>query len=424
MGRSQVLVAALALLGGSSAAPLEARAPPATFPANPAIGYGGSVYRDSAHFRVYGRNDQRADTALRMLETAYDCYVNALGYRSTGLSFNDATDGDGPWTKINVYSVATLPGAAGVMHSDAGTGMAWLEVQQDYLTTPGVVVHEFGHGVHYHQKTWVNQGRTGAWWETFANWFADTYATSNLCATSRNNNGIAAGATMIDLRKTIGDSFQVIVDGTAGSGNYYQAWPFFTYLTNNPDNLSGLGRDTLRLMMTRYAANSNETPLHTLQRVAGSTSVARIVGRYWARMAYVDLAYPSAHQAWLSQRGSLNYANVDATGNGSYRVKAARRPQYMGANIVPLRATSSSIRVTIQASGAYTATLAIYRAGPSTRYVDVVNGAASATLASGEQATLVVANTPSLILFDPFSLSTQARTGLDYSFILTGATVA
>jgi hypothetical protein len=163
MATSQVLIAALALFAGSSASPVERQAPPATFPANPAIGPGGSVFRDSAHFRVYGRNDQRAATALSMLETAYDCYVNVLGYRSSGLSYNDATDNDGPWTKVNVYSVATLPGAAGVMHSDAGTGMAWLEVQQDYLNTPSVIVHEFGHGIHYHQKTWVNQGRTGAW---------------------------------------------------------------------------------------------------------------------------------------------------------------------------------------------------------------------------------------------------------------------
>jgi hypothetical protein len=33
----------------------------------------------------------------------------------------------------------------------------------------------------------------------------------------------------------------MIVDGTQNSGNYYQAWPFFTYLTNNPDNFTGLG---------------------------------------------------------------------------------------------------------------------------------------------------------------------------------------
>lgn len=41
---------------------------------------------------------------------------------------------------------------------------------------------------------------------------------------SRRNSPL--GDTMIELNKVIGDSFQVIVDGSTGSGNYYQAWPF------------------------------------------------------------------------------------------------------------------------------------------------------------------------------------------------------
>ncbi|KAJ0382733.1 hypothetical protein COL922a_011935 [Colletotrichum nupharicola] len=132
--------------------------PPASVTANPSVGPGGSSYRDSAHFRVYAADLSAADRALSMLEGVYACFVTSLGWRSTGLSYNDATDDDGPWQKVNIYSVASLPGAAGVMHSDGTAGMAWLEVQNAYLTVPGVTVHEFGHGLHYHQKTWVNQG--------------------------------------------------------------------------------------------------------------------------------------------------------------------------------------------------------------------------------------------------------------------------
>jgi hypothetical protein len=403
-------------------APLKREAPPSQFTANPNIGPGGSTYKDSAHFRVYGQSGGNADAALNMLEGAYDCFINVLGFRSTGLSYN-ANNENGPWTKVNIYSVATLPGAAGVMHSDYATGMAWLEVQNNYITTPGVVVHEFGHGVHYHQQTWVDQGRTGAWWETFANWFADTYKTSSICAASRSKFGQSTGTSEISVHETIGESFRTIVDGTVGTGNWYEAWPFFTYLTNNPDNFPNLGRDTMRQLMVQYSRGSNETPLHTLQRVAGGTQVARIIGRYWAHMANLDIGHPNAQQIFLQEKSRINFANVDSTGNNAYRVKSARRPFYMGSNIIPLKANANTISVQITSnSSPYTATLAVFNSGTKVaRYIDVV-GSGSVTLSSGEAASLVVANTPAqLLLYDPFNLPSQ--TPLDYSFTLTGATV-
>jgi hypothetical protein len=139
-------------------------------------------------------------------------------------------------------------------------------------------------------------------------------------------------------------------------------------------------------------------------------------------MAFVDIGHPQAHQVYLNVQGSLNYANVDSKGNGVYAVKSARRPQYMGANIIPLKASAGSVSVQITASAKYTATLAI-SGSSGIRYVDV-NASATAQVASGEKISLVIANTPdNLILYDPFSLSSEAKQGLDYSFTLTGATV-
>ncbi|KAF9878431.1 dockerin type 1 [Colletotrichum karsti] len=415
----------LVITDRSATRTLAARAPPASFTANPNIGPGGSSYRDSAHFRVYAADLNAASRALSMLEGVYSCFVDTLGWRSTGLSYNDNTDDDGPWQKVNVYSVASLPGAAGVMHSDGAAGMAWLEVQNAYLTVPGVTVHEFGHGIHYHQKTWVNQGRTGAWWETLANWVADTYLTSPLCANARSANGQATPETSeIDVVKVIGDSFQVIVDGSVNTGNYYQAWPFLAFLTNNPDNFAGLGRDAVKNLQVRYATNSNETPLHTLQRISTGATVAKVVGKYWARMAYVDIGHRQAQNVFLSQRSRINYANVDSAGSGSYRVKSARRPRYMGANIIPLKNPSGTVTVKITTSGQLTSHLVVRNTGSNAvRYVELANGQGSVSVAGGEEASLVVANTPAnLILYDPFSLGSDTNTGVDYSFTLTGAT--
>ena len=402
----------------------DATAPPATYTANPDIGPGGDIFKDSAHFRVYGTDGTDADNALAMLEGAHECFIETLGWRSSGLSYNPGGD-DGPYYKTNVYSVSALEGAAGVMHSDAATGMAWLEVVHDYVAVPGVTVHEYGHGVHYHQRTWVDQSATGAWWETFANWFADTYKTSDLCAAARENNGQPTGDTEIELAKVIGDSFQVLVDGSVDTGNYYQAWPFLTYLTSNPDGFGGLGTDALHQMMLQYDEGSNETPLHTLQRVAGNATASQIVGRYWAHMAYVDIGHPQAHDVFLSQRGGLNYDNVESSGDdGTYSPKSGRGPQYMGANIIPLEASGGgSVGVEITADGAYTATLAVM-GSDGVRYV-AVDGSGSVELADGEEVSLVVANTPSeLIQYDAFDLSSEVTQPLDYSFTLLGATVA
>ncbi|EPS40512.1 hypothetical protein H072_5641 [Dactylellina haptotyla CBS 200.50] len=399
---------------------------PATFTANPSIGPGGSSYRDSAHFRVYGATStSAADSALNMLEGAYSCFIGTLGWRSPGLSYNDNTDSDGPWTKVNIYSVGTLPGAAGVMHADYATGEPWLEVVHQYLTIPGVTVHEFGHSMHYAQKTWVDQARTGAWWETVANYVADTYKTSPLCANARSKYGQSATATEINLNKVIGDSFQVIVDGTVDTGNYYEAWPFLAYLTYNPDGYSGLGTNALLNLFQQYSKNSNETPLHTLARVS-SAGASAIVGKYWARMAYVDIGHPTAGQVFLSQRSQYNYANLDSQGNNVYKPKSARRPQYMGANIVPLK-KSGAVTVTVSVSGAtlsYTATLSIRNTSSgATRYVALSGGSASASVASNEEVMFVIANTPSSpILYDAFSLSSEVKNGLDYSVTISGAT--
>jgi hypothetical protein len=396
---------------------------PATFTANANIGPGGSIFTDSPHFRVYGASSTTANDTLNMLEGAYSCFVDTLGWRSSGLSFNAANDVDGPWSKVNIYSVDTLENAAGVMHSDFDTGMAWLEVVDTYLTVPAVTVHEYGHGLTYHAKTWVDQGRTGAWWETVAEWFADTYKTSPLCEEGRSKFGQSVTPTEINLAKVIGDSYQVIVDGSS-IGNYYEAWPFLAYLTYNPDNFTGLGSSTIRDSFVQYESGSNETPLHTFARLSTSASIQKVVGRYWARMAFVDIGHPTAQSIFMEQREALNYANLDSISTSVYAVKAARQPQYMGANIIPLTiSVVGTVTAKITATANYTATLSVRNMDTGdTRYIEFADGSASASVTGVEEAAVIVANTPELIQYDPFSLTSEVSKGLDYTLTLSGAT--
>ncbi|KAK0643310.1 hypothetical protein B0T16DRAFT_391852 [Cercophora newfieldiana] len=397
--------------------------PPAQFTANPRVGPGGTRFKDSPHFRIYGAtNDAVADGAIAMLEAAYTCFVEDLGWRSPGLSFRNFESTNGPWNKLNVYQLDTLPGAAANTPTDLNLGLAWLNVVKTYMTEPSVVVHEFGHALTYAAGPpgWIDQTRTGAWWETTANFVADMYLTSSKCASARAKFNQKEGNTLIDFKKSISDSFQVIVDGTRDTGNYYQAWPFFVYLFNNLDNTTA---NIFPQVWTQYKKGSDETPLHVMERIIAPVKIQTVVARYWARMAFVDIGHPKAQAAFNNQRKNLNYANLDSQGSGRYRVKSARRPRYMGANITPLKGTGNIV-ANVTADRPFTATLAIKAANGAVRYVDMPGGNGQANVANGEEAMLVVVNTPAnLILFDPFKLTAEANTGVDYQVQLTGATV-
>ncbi|KAF1928770.1 uncharacterized protein M421DRAFT_37168, partial [Didymella exigua CBS 183.55] len=406
-------------------------AAPAEYTANPSIGGGGSDFVESAHFRVLGASTStKANKSLQHLEAAHACFVETLGWRTSGLSFNTGGIGKevGPWYKLNVYSKQSsdMPGAAGVQGTDMAAGLAYLDIVDEYLDVPAVVVHEYGHSMHLSEKNWISQVNTGAWWEPIANFIADTYVSTPVCNAARAAHGLdgTEGDSMIALQKVIGDSHQVLVDGTpGGSANYYESWPFLAYLTNNPDGYEGLGNDTLLRMIREYKLESNETPLHTLQRLLteapGNVTVQRAVGRYWAHMAFVDIGHAKAHEAFVAQRAGLKYESLDGA-DGAYTVKAAKAPRYMGANIIPLTPTGNTVSVAITSADAgYTATLVVSNASGVT-YTDVVAGKGSVAVAAADEVALVVARTPEVVMYDAFKISAELNAGLQYSVQVTG----
>jgi hypothetical protein len=76
----------------------------------------------------------------------------------------------------------------------------------------------------------------------------------------------------------------------------------------------------------------------------------------------------------------------------------------------------------VTSSAALTATLSVRASSGAVRYVDLPGGSGEATLAAGEEASLVVVNTPdTLYMYDPFNISAEAAAGLDYQVQFTGA---
>jgi hypothetical protein len=140
-------------------------------------------------------------------------------------------------------------------------------------------------------------------------------------------------------------------------------------------------------------------------------------------MAYVDIGHKSAHQVFTSMRARLNTVQVESAGSGVYKPKAGKEPRYMGANIIRLKGAGKvGVKITGASTG-YTATLAI-KGGSGVRYVDLPDGVGQASVAAGEEATLVVANTPKqLFMYNGFEISGEVAKGMRYQVQLTGATV-
>jgi hypothetical protein len=397
---------------------------PSKFQANLSVGGGGTNYKESDHFVLF--NASNPDTILNFMEAAEKCFVQDWCWRSSGISTHSSDTG--PFYKTNIYSIAMLS-AGGYTSEDQTSGLSYIQMLSAQASDPKSTVHEYGHALTIAAKNWINQKNTGFWWESVANFVAYTFLTSPYCEAARNKYKIAALTTIIDQMNTLstvyGQSYAVICN----SQNYYQAWPFFTYLTNNPDNYPGLGRMVLPDLFKNHKGN-NETPLHELDRMASPVKVQTILGRYWARMAYMDIRLPVAQQDFLKSRSSLNFAaNLDSAGNQTYKVKASRQPQYGGANITPLKVSGSgevSVKIANLGNGLqesnFTATLAIRSNDGSVRYVDLPKGSGQATVGTNEEASLVVVNTPdTLYMYDPQYVGSPETTGLNYQVQITGA---
>ncbi|KAF4550297.1 Hypothetical protein D9617_18g034880 [Elsinoe fawcettii] len=383
----------------------------------------------SPRFAIFGSGGQDFNKAFNNLEMAYECFVNTLGWKSSGLSTRSNVPG---YFKTNFYQVANFsqPSVAGQQYTDSAGGRGYVGIGTRWIEDARVSIHEYGHVLHYHERTWTGRDAR-PWWESLASFVADYALIGDACAPARAAYNITSKQTNIDFQALISNAHFTIVDADRNqpNKNLYKAWPLFMYLTNNPDQFPQLGRDTVRSLFRNY--QGSETPLHTLQRIAApSLSVQTIIASYWARVAYADLWHePAAIQFNRIQRSrsnGLNYANLDSTGVNTWRVKPDRAPRYMGASMVPLSGGNGDVSVKITATSAFEARIAIRAQNyGKVRYVYVQNGEATVQVAPTDEVMLVVVNAPAqLIQYSPNEIAgSGAEVGLDYTVQLTGAQV-
>jgi hypothetical protein len=244
--------------------------------------------------------------------------------------------------------------------------------------------------------------------------------TSPFCEAARKKYGFNDFPSILRWEPVINNAHLVLVDGTPGKGNYYQSWPFLAYLTYNPDKIRGLGKFAVRDMIRAFKRPSNETPLHSLAKVVAPTSVNEVVAKYWARAAVGEVGHPKSRTRFESARKGLNYASLDKDGD-EYNIKDARAPKYMGAGVHPINGTGN-ISIQVTSDGPFTAMLSVRTKSGEVKLVDLPKGVGQTTVGAGDEAALVVVNTPeALVIYNGFEIakSAAAKT-LSYSIKISG----
>ncbi|MBR6792594.1 MAG: N-acetylglucosamine-1-phosphate uridyltransferase [Ruminococcus sp.] len=303
-------------------------------------------YVESEHFVIfYGNNDTTGQVNdaflqrnLQDYEKLWKCYGEYLGMENMNVDVNGRSQQK---YKTNVYLTYTgldqYPDGWAFMSAEDGYGIEIISpnAMLDDLTT----AHEFGHVVTMHQKAWVDQDITGAWWEPLANWFREMYLGSPYYTGNTKTCGFEPYLRNMSLTLPHGR-------------NYYEVWPFLVYLSYNPDNLPGLGMDCVKRIISE--AQPNEYPFDTIARLFG-TDAQTVFGHYAKRMATFDFGAQEAYQSEFNRIMSqspfywnLFYTVLEDNGTGWLQSPPEDSPMQSGINIVPLKITGDTISVDLK----------------------------------------------------------------------------
>lgn len=306
-------------------------------------------YAESEHFVIfYGNNDTTGQVNEAFLKRNLDdyeklwrCYGEYLGMKDMNVDIYGKSQQK---YKTNVYLTNTgldkYPEGWAFMSSEDGYGIEIIspEAMLDDLT----IAHEFGHVVTMQQKAWVDQEITGAWWESLANWFREMYIGSEY---------YTGDVQTVWFEPYLRNLSLCMPHGR----DYYEVWPFLVYLSDNPDNLPGLGTKAVSRIISE--AKPDEMPLDTITRLFG-TDIQTVFGHYAKRMATFDFGNREAYQKEFSKKlgeqpyfWNLVYTVPEETSvPGVFHVPEEEAPMQGGINIIPLYIAGDD-DITVEFSG-------------------------------------------------------------------------
>ena len=317
---------------------------------DPFYNYGkGYNYYESEHFQfIWGNSGDASKVTQTFLEqnaknmeACWHVYMDELGMTPPCESVNMSLR-DGKKYKTNIYISGTgLEGMqddwAYMSYDNGGYAYMFCCVDSMRYDPPSwVFPHEFGHVMTAHQLGWNSNKYSYAWWEALGNWFREQYLYSDY-STDETGHGTDFFETYM---KNLSFTFPLGRD-------YYAAWPFLQYLTENPEGLEGYGSEFVKTMLQQ--GKVDEFPFDQVERLAPA-DLKDTLGYFAAHMAGLDFRKGDAYRARLSEllaQGDWNWQQIytmpEADGRtGTFRVPTERAPQFAGLNIIPLEVTGSS----------------------------------------------------------------------------------
>lgn len=380
-------------------------------------------------------SDTKARGTLRNLEEVWQVYVKKHGYQEPCYPIGSTTG----TTKYKTNMTMIFLGGTWAGGDDdgvpGGPAYGW---QNTYpaatrVDPPSWVnAHEFMHVCQMHQDGgFRDNAPMGKWWEAHANYGQEIFL-EHYKVLFPGESGLSASFPY--------SSFLFHSHGR----HYYDNWPLFTYLDENPDNLAGLGNNLTRRLWRESLAN--EYIYSSIGRLAPSVSIKDVIGNYARRNATWDYARQSEMQgnaATWDQEWISRYQFAPAVKRVDdptwWQVPPYFAPQAFAYTIHPLTpvGTGAGRVVSVDFRGTqdptrqsdWRASLIVVNDSGVERYSPLwSNGTQAVTLASNENKVyLSVAATPGEVLgtahWDPDQpyQSAAAKTRFPYEFQVSGA---
>ncbi len=346
----------------------------------------------SEHFQIIWGNSNTANTDVNYdfikgnlinLENIRTFYIERLGMNDICYSMTSSLSGK---YKTNIYVSNT--GLSGFeddwayMSSDS-QGFAYLFLNPDAMRVDEpswVVPHELAHAFTYHQGGTIDY----AWYEATANWFRDQYLGSEYYAYGNNVYGPDSdffGPYMINGEYYVPHML-----------NWYDTWPIFLYISENPDNIDGLGLDLMHKIFSN--TQSDNSMYATIERLSG-VSIKTILGGMTKRLATMDFSrqpYYIEELNNLISYDSSNYGKIYTTlqaadSQGYQSVNLSDAPMQTGFNIIPLNVDLSKnklevdfINTSTEKDSDFRTSLVTKTTNNTTRYSNMISGSGSASI--------------------------------------------
>ncbi|MCD8312241.1 MAG: DUF6055 domain-containing protein [Firmicutes bacterium] len=398
---------------------------------------------ESEHFVIYwGDSNNSAITEawlegnLEILEGCWEIYINEMGMESPALCTSRSGDHE-TYYKVNVVVMGTGISGYGDGWAYAGIdseGYAYLMCSASamvYSPQTWVTPHEFGHVTQFAQgyNSWANGTNLGPWYEAIGNWYREQFLYSEYYTSGQY---YSTDFSYLYLRA---------ISLCAANGRaYYEAWPIFQYLTENPDNLDGYGTNFVSILLQN--GSSTGYIWEMIEDLADAT-LYDTLGYFAAHMATFDLAQQDNYMAKIEEE--VYYGNFfwqqfytmleEVPGEeNTYAVPTERAPQQAGYVITPLEIEGDEISVTLKGLNssdyaAWSACIVTVKDGETT-YSELFGDGETMTVdASGaDEAYLTVAAAPDIDSYVKFALGGESTLSFSekprypYEVVMTGAT--